>query len=211
MKSWSMIVFAVLLSLTAGALASTNSIDEGIDYERLRVPVPTDVEPGQVEVLEFFWYGCPHCYSFESFVNKWIEAKPESVAFVRVPATLNPNWTPHARMYYALKLMGEIDRLHPIIFQAIQIQGRRLGNLSAMTRFLSQQGVDTERFVRAYNSMEVDSLVRREADRARRYGVTGVPSVIVNGKYRTSASMAGSYANLIQVINYLVEQESNPS
>lgn len=204
-------VLALSLLLSAAALAATDSIDEGIDYERLRVAVPTDVEPGKIEVLELFWYGCPHCHSFEPFVNKWLEAKPESAQFVRVPATLNPNWTPQARMYYALELMGEIDRLHPVIFQAVHTQGRRLGSLDAMTRFLGQQGVDVERFVQAYNSMEVDTRVRREAERASRYGVTGVPSVIINGKYRTSATLAGSYANMIKVINYLVEQESDPT
>jgi len=201
----------LLLLLSATALARTDSIDEGIDYERLRVAVPTDVEPGQVEVLELFWYGCPHCHSFEPFVDKWLEGKPESAAFVRIPATTNPKWIPQARMYYALELMGEIDRLHLIIFQAVHTQGRRLGDLSAMSRFLGQQGVDVERFVDTYNSMEVDTRVRREADRTRRYGITGVPTVIVNGKYRTSATMAGSYDDVIKVINYLVEQESNPT
>lgn len=176
----------------------------GVDYEVLPQPLPTEAPPGKVEVAEVFWYGCPHCYRFEPYIEKWLANAPQAVHFVRVPATLNPGWGIHARLYYALQLMGELDRLHPLIFKAIHEQGRSLRNRRAIERFLEANGVDIQAFRKAFDSLEVETRLREAADRVRRYGIRGVPAVVVAGRYKTSGSLAGSFERMIAVIDHLV-------
>lgn len=201
-------LFFVLATMPLYVLAAAEEdFWEGIDYELVTPTVPTSVEADKVEVVELFWYGCSHCYSFEPFVDKWLSDKPEAAEFVRLPATLNPNWVSHAHTYYALETIGELDRMHPLIFQAIHDQRRRLRDRQAIVRFLTQYGVDEEKFLEAYNSLPVQTKVRRAKQLSRDYGATGVPTVVVNGKYRTSGSLAGGYDRMLQVINHLVQKE----
>ncbi len=210
---WLLRVVAATTLLWAAAAGSATPADDdffaGVDYEVLPQPVPTDAPKGKVEVVEVFWYGCPHCYRFEPHLEKWLAHAPKTVHFVRIPATLNPGWTIHARLYYALQLMGEIDRLHPLIFKAIHEQGRSLRNQRAIERFLEANGVDLEAFRAAFDSLEVQTRLREDRDRVRRYGIHGVPAVVVAGKYKTSGSLAGSYERMIQIIDYLIAQESS--
>ncbi len=181
---------------------------EGVEYERISPPAPTSVDEGRVEVVEVFWYGCPHCYDFEPYVEQWLTSKPQMAEFIRLPAVLNPSWVTHARAYYALETMGEADRVHKTLFQAMHEQGRRLTDVDSIARFLAQQGVDEEAFRKAYNSLEVQTKLQRAAELQRRYAITGVPSVVVDGQYRTSASQAGSYEEMLKVIDYLVAKEA---
>ncbi|RMG51350.1 MAG: thiol:disulfide interchange protein DsbA/DsbL, partial [Gammaproteobacteria bacterium] len=101
---------ALALLLLAAAPLQAEEFDPGIDYTVLPQPIPTDVPKGKVEVAEFFWYGCPHCYRFEPHVQKWLKHKPEAAAFVRIPASLNPSWRPHAEAYYAAQTLGVTDK-----------------------------------------------------------------------------------------------------
>lgn len=201
------------LSTTALAAASGSEgetwFTEGLQYERIARPVPTHVAPGKVEVVEMFWYGCPHCYHFEPYLKKWLSEKPEAAEFRRIPAALNPGWQILAKTYYALELMGEAERLHPIIFQAIHEQGRRLRDLDSIARFVAQQGVDEQRFRQAFGSLPVQTRVQEAVYLGRDYGLNGVPTVVVNGKYRTSASLAGGYDEVLDVVNFLVDKESH--
>jgi thiol:disulfide interchange protein DsbA len=200
---------ATLLWVAAvGAAPAGDDFFPGVDYEVLPQPVPTDAPEGKVEVAEIFWYGCPHCYRFEPYLEKWRARAPETAHFVRIPAALNPGWTIHARLYYALQLMGELDRLHPLIFKAIHEQGRSLRNQRAIERFLEANGVDVAAFRKAFDSLEVQTWMREGRDRVQRYGIRGVPAVVVAGKYKTSGSLAGSYERMIAVIDHLVAMES---
>lgn len=208
------LLWLMLCGLSTTGLAAEGGTEgqtwftEGLQYERIARPVPTHVAPGKVEVVELFWYGCPHCYHFEPYLSKWMVNKPKAAEFRRIPAALNPSWQAMAKTYYALELMGEAERLHPIIFQAIHEQGRKLRDLDAIARFLAQQGVDEKRFREAYASLPVQTRMQEAAYLGRDYGVRGVPAVVVNGKYRTSASLAGGYDEVLEVVNFLVEKES---
>jgi thiol:disulfide interchange protein DsbA len=196
--------------LCAFAFCAQASADyaEGVEYERISPPAPTSVDNGKVEVLEVFWYGCPHCYDFEPYLEKWLPDKPQAAQFVRQPAILNYSWIIHARMYYALDAIGEADRVHKAIFQAMHEQGRSLADMDSISRFLAQQGVDVKAFRKAFESPQAEADLERAAQLQRNYGITGVPSVIVDGKYRTSATQAGSYDEMLKVVNYLVAKEA---
>ncbi len=189
--------------------ANLTNPQEGQHYHRITPDVPTEVEEGKVEVVEVFWYGCPHCFDFEVHLESWKENLPEHISFKRMPAVLNRSWVAHARAFYALETMGELDRIHPLFFEAIHTQGRRLRDKESMARFLFQHGIDAEKFKSAYDSMYVETKVKRSDQIVRQYGVSSVPQVVINGKYRTSASDAGGYDNLLHVVNMLAEQEAN--
>jgi len=189
--------------------APVSNFIEGKHYHRITPAVETDVEDGKVEVLELFWYGCPHCFQFEPHITNWKETKADYISFTRMPAVLNRGWLAHARAYYALETMGELERIHPIFFAAIHDQGRRLRDVESMTRFLSQQDVDADKFKSAYDSLYVETKINRSGQLVRQYGSSSVPTVIINGKFRTSASDAGGFDNVLAVINMLSEQELN--
>ena len=194
-----------------GCHAATEQFTEGQHYQRINPSVPTAVGTDKVEVVELFWYGCPHCYSFEPYIEQWLAVKSDAAEFVRVPTTLNPSWTAHARTFYALELLGELNRMHAIMFQAIHDQRRRLRDLRSIAGFVAQQGVDKDKFIEAYKSLPVQTKVNRASQLSRAYGLDGVPAVVVNGKYRITASMAGGYGQMLEVIDYLVDKESSAS
>ena len=198
--------FSLLFSLSI-SVASENLFTEGVHYQLISPAVPTETDQGQVEVVELFWYGCRHCYDLEPYIEEWLKTKPKSLEFIRLPATLNPGWVNHARTYFALESIGELQRLHPLLFLAIHEQGRRLRDIHSITRFLTQQGVDKDKFLEAYESLEVQSKLNRTSWLNQEYGVTGVPVMVVNGKYLSSASMVGSYDKLFDVVNFLAEKE----
>jgi len=197
--------FAIAV-LAQPPVAQAQEIDEGIDY-RL-VSQPMRAEPGDdVEVLEFFWYGCPHCYHLEPEIDRWLESKPEGVTFLRVPAASSPRWVPHAKAYYAAEMLGELDKLHEPLFKALHEQRRRIFTDEEIIAFAAEQGIDEDACRKAYNSFPVDMQVRKSADLVQRYGIDGVPTVVINGKYVTSATQTGSNAKMFDVIDYLVDQE----
>lgn len=180
--------------------------NEGVEYERIKTPVKTS-DPGKVVVTEMFWYGCPHCYRFEPYIEKWKQNIPQDVVFEQLPSVLNPSWMEHARAYFALEAMGAVDKVHQKFFTAIHLQNKRLNSLDTIAAFVADQGVDEKAFRNHYHSFPIDSKVRKSRQTEKKYGHGGVPAIIVNGKYRTSASLAGSNANMIKVIDFLVKKE----
>lgn len=200
------ILCSYLLPLTVWS-ASGDTFTEGVHYRRVTPQVATSTQQGKVEVVELFWYGCPHCFDLEPYITKWLETKPESIEFLRMPATLNPRWTTHAQTFYTLELMGELERLHPKLYAAIHNQGRKLKDIKSVTRFLSQQGVDEDRFLEAYHSLAVQTKLRRAIQLNKQYAAKGVPAVVVNGRYLTSVSMAGGYDQLFKVVEILANRD----
>ena len=188
------------------AFLQAADFNEGTHYKKLQ-PQPTDTGD-KIEVLEFFWYGCTHCYSFEPFIKSWGKTKPANVEFVRVPAIFRPDWEVQARAYYALSNMGIIEDLHGKIFEAINKGKKQLNKIELMADFVEKNGVNRKEFIKEYNSFSVDGMVRKAKKKQKAYKIQGVPSVAVNGKYLTGGSMAGSYDNLIKVMNHLIEKES---
>ena len=179
--------------------------DEGIDYTVLKPAQPTETGD-QVEVLEVFWYGCPHCWHLEPVMEQWLATKPAGVAFRRMPAT-GPRWEPHARAYYAAESLGKLDVFHDALFKAMQVQKRPIMKEDDLVKFAGEVGIDPEEFRTAYNSFYVEARVRKADEMGRRYGIDGVPALIINGKYRTSPSQTGGQDRLVEVLNTLVGQE----
>jgi thiol:disulfide interchange protein DsbA len=173
-----------------------------------RIDQNTTVDNGKVEVLEFFMYGCPHCYSFEPFLTKWKGSKPENVEFMRVPATFNSLATLHARAYYALQMLDVGEKIHPKFFSEIHNNKNMMKTVDALADFVQQYGVERSEFIDAMNSFAVEGNIRKASKLVRDYDINGVPAVAINGKYLISASMAGSYDNMVNIMNYLVEKES---
>lgn len=202
------ILSVLLFGLVAGvAPAMAEDFKEGVNYELVVPPQPTNTGD-KVEVLELFWYGCPHCFRFEPFVERWLEKKPAQAEFVRMPAIFRAEWEPHARAYYTGQIMGVFDKVHRPLFNAIQQEKRTLDNETQLRDFYGEHGVNKDEFTKTYNSFAVETRVGRAKMMVGRYGIDGVPAVIVNGKYRVSAKTAGGNAEMLKVIDFLVAKES---
>jgi thiol:disulfide interchange protein DsbA len=197
-------MFCSVLLWPLAAGAATN-YKEKIHYELVTPPQPTTTKD-KVEVVEMFWYGCPHCNALEPYVERWLKRKPANVKFIRIPAVFRPSWELHARAFYTAEVLGVLDKTHSAMFDAIHNQKRRMGTEKELMEFFAQHGVSNEEFKRVFHSFAVEAKVRRAKDLSQRYGINGVPSIIVNGKYRTGAQLAGGNANIFKVVNFLVEK-----
>ena len=175
---------------------------EGVQYIPIQ-PAPPVADGDQVEVVEFFWYGCPHCYRFEPFVKKWLAGKPDNVHFTKIPAPFPGPAQMHAKAYYALQLMGK-DLTDPI-FKAMHEQHEKLRSRQAFEDFVASQGVDREKFRAAMDSFAVQTRFNRAQALARRYGINSVPSLVVDGRYRSGSGFK-SYAEMTEVVDYLVDK-----
>ncbi len=180
----------------------------GEGWDPIDPPIATSVPDGKVEVVEFFWYGCPHCFTLEPQLDAWLEKKPENVVFKRVPSPLNPSWTVHSQFFYAAEALGAADKLHKPLFEAIHVQKRKLFDKQSLIDFAVEQGVDRQKFSDAWNSFGVYVKVQQARKLAQRYGITGVPAVGINGKYKTSGSLAGTYSKMLEIVDELIAKES---
>jgi len=198
-----LLVFSILLIFSG--MVNAETYEEGKHYKL--VDQAKTIDGDKVEVLEFFWYGCPHCYQFEPKLSEWKKNKPDYVEFVRVPATFQPLWVLHARAYYALQLLGVGEEIHLKFFSEIHNKKNYMKTIDALTVFVQENGVDRSEFIDAMNSFTVETNVRKATKLVTDYNLNGVPAVAVNGKYLISASMAGSYDNMIKIMNYLIEKE----
>ncbi len=187
---------------------------EGQHYMRLVPTQPTVGGADKIEVAEFFWYGCPHCYTFEPIINGWAETKPANVRFVRIPAMWNGALVLHARLFYTEEILGrngvikDPAEFRNAVFEEYHRRGNRMMSEGAIQKLFARFGVNAEDFSRTWNSFEVDQKMRVADDLARRYSVSSVPVLVVNGKYRTGAAEAGSYPILPEVIDELIARES---
>jgi len=196
---------AAALSSAGHALAQQAAFVAGRDFVRLATPVATP-PGGRIDVLEFFWYGCPHCNTFLPLVDAWKARQPADVALRRVPVGFSALHETHARLFYALEAIGEVERLHRRIFTAIHVQRRRLDREADMAAFVTEQGVDAARFTQAFRSFTVVTRARQARALADAYKVDGTPSIGVHGRYFTSGSLAGSHERALQVTSFLVER-----
>ena len=176
-------------------------------YEPLTPAQPTQ-SADKVEIIEFFWYGCPHCYAFEPLIDKWSKSLPKNVEFIRQPAVFNEVWAKHAKAYYVAESLGIVEKVHADLFDAIQNKKEPLDTEASLAQFFAAHGVSEAQFKEAYSSFGVDSKVRQAPVIAAKYGITGVPTVIINGKYKTNGTVAGSHEKMIEVMNTLIKQES---
>ncbi len=185
-----------LLSIIAGlilacAANAQGAPAEGIDYLELKPPQPTE-SSGKIEVIEFFWYRCPHCYALEPDLESWVKRLPRDAQFKRVPGVLNEDWAIDARVFYTLESLGEVERLHRPLFDAIHQQGgvRLRGDAFArwVADWLAKQKVDMAKYDAAFHSFTVESKLRRAAQMNQAYRLDGVPALAVQGRYIVIAS-----------------------
>jgi thiol:disulfide interchange protein DsbA len=176
-------------------------------YETLDTPQPTQ-NPDKVEVIEFFWYGCPHCYDFEPILESWVKKLPANVDFIRQPAAFSDLWAKHAKAFYVAQALGVLDQVHADLFDALQNKHQKLESEEQLAAFFTAHGVKEADFHEAYSSFLVDTKVRQAAVTPARYGVTGVPVLIVNGKYKVDGKSAGSHEKMIEVVNQLIKKEA---
>ncbi|GGX84961.1 thiol:disulfide interchange protein DsbA [Litchfieldella qijiaojingensis] len=195
-----------LAGLGLSSLASAQSLVEGEHYKVLNEAVPTQVEEGQIEVVEAFWYGCPHCYNLEDPLNAWVAELPEDVTFYRLPATMGGDWNKHASAFYAAQELGILEATHEDFFDAIHQDGRRLTEEEDVADFFSDYGVSEEEARKALNSFGVKSQVNQAHARMRAYELMGVPALIVDGRYVITPSSAGSLENMPQIASALIEK-----
>jgi thiol:disulfide interchange protein DsbA len=193
-----------ILALFLAPLGQALALEKGRDYIALATPQP--VETGaKVEVREFFWYGCPHCYALEPALANWIKNKPAYVEFVRTPATA-PNWLIHAQAYYTFAALNATAKTHDALFRAIHQQNRRLNDEQSLAQFAAEQGIDAAKFSETFNSFGVRTNVEKAKRQNAAYQVSSVPMIAVDGKYLTSASMVGSEDALMKALDQLVQQ-----
>ncbi len=204
----SMLAIAALgTSIVVAAVNAQSGFDPEGKFEPVKPPQPTETETGKVEVVDVFWFGCSHCYRFLPHMEAYAQDKPEYVEIRRMPAVFYDSWVPHARAFYTARLLGVEAQAHRALFDAIHKQGRKLDNREDLQAFFGKLGIEEQEFGEVYDSFAVDSLVRKSELMQQRYGVRGTPTVIIHGKYRTSGSIAGSYENVIKVIESLVDKE----
>ncbi|GAB4350911.1 MAG: thiol:disulfide interchange protein DsbA/DsbL [Gammaproteobacteria bacterium] len=177
------------------------------EYEEI-IPPQSTSDPEKIEVVELFWYRCPHCYRLLPFMERWEKSKPDNVNYVRVPAILRGDWALHARAYYVAETLGIVEKIHRPLFDAIHAERRNLNSEKALEAFFVEQGVSAEEFRKAWRSFAVETKVRKARVMTQRYGISGTPAVVINGKYRTDGVMTGNFPNMIRVIDELIARES---
>jgi len=179
---------------------------ESSGYETLSPAQPTQNQD-KIEIIEFFWYGCPHCYSLEPLIEKWLKTKPDNVEFIRQPAIFSDVWGKHAKAYFVAEALGVTDKIHTDFFDAIQNKKQKLTSEDQLAKFFVAHGVDEKKFRNTFNSFLIDAKVRQAKAMGPRYGLSGVPAIIINGKYKTNGPIAKSHENMIEVMNKLIKQE----
>jgi len=194
---------SIFLAFTLPSAAQ--EFQEDVNFFPLLVEQP--VRTGdRIEVLEIFWYGCPHCYALEPYLKKWLKNKPEFVEFVQLPAVLNQSWAFDARVFYTFVALGLMDELHEAYFDAIHKDRRRMKNVEQVAAWAQEQGINPQLILDTFNSFGVDSMLANATQMSGRYEADGVPTIIIDGKYRTTVSLAGGHNEIIDLINYLAQR-----
>jgi len=190
------------------AASSAPKFEAGTQYQVLMPTQPTVGEPhGKVEVAEIFMFGCPHCAAFEPLLQNWLKNAPSYVSFVRVPAVWNSIAELHARAYYTAEALGKTAEIDAPFFNEIHVKHNMLDSVDKLAAFFAQFGVDDKTFRSKFTSFEIDAKVSRATDLVKRYKVPGTPAIVIDGKYLTNGTMAGTYEMWFEIIDDLVAQE----
>ncbi|MRR49460.1 MAG: thiol:disulfide interchange protein DsbA/DsbL [Rhodocyclaceae bacterium] len=200
MRFLQILVTSLLVALSPLAVAA--EFQAGADYTVVSPPQQVDVAKGKIEIIEFFWYGCPHCYHLEPALNKWRKTLPADVVFRRVPAVFSPRWALGAKTYFALEAVGQVDRLHGELFDAFQ--GGKIGGDNDLFDWVAKNGVDRQKFADAFASFSTQSKVTRAQQTVPAYGINGVPAMAIGGKYVTSPAQTGGEGKFFAVVDSLI-------
>lgn len=197
----------LLSSIHLHAEVNLSDAMEGVHYVTIKPARPTSAPAGKIEVAEFFWYGCPHCFQFEPYIKGWLKKKSDKIVFKRIPAMSTPKWRNHARAYYAAEVLGILDKIHEPLFIALHVEKQPIFTEEEIIDFIENQGIDRKKFTDAYHSFAVSTKVQRSRQLTMAYKINGVPSIVVNGKFLTSASHTGSLEGLIALTDQLAQAE----
>ncbi len=210
-----LIVFSLVFPLLACAEGNSesSSYKEGQHYKVLDAAVRTS-DPSKIEVTEVFWYGCGHCFKFESIIEPWKDKLPSDVEFEASPAMwpvrrpgVPANWMEvHARAFYIAKALGVLDKMHKPLFDALNVDKKLLKNAEEVAELFSANGVEKEKVLKMFDSFGITSQVKQADSRAKGYRISGTPEMVVDGKYKVSARMAGSQAEMLKVVDYLIKK-----
>ena len=200
---------ATALSLSALprlAQAQAKAFQSGADYLTLDRQAPTEAAAGQIEVVEFFWYSCPHCNAFEPMFDAWAKKVPKDVSVRRSPVAFRPDFEPQQRLYFVLEAMGKLDELHKKVFYAIHVEKQALNTADQITAWAEKQGIAKAKFAEMYNSFSLGTKVRKATQLQEAYAVDGVPSLGIQGRYFTSGTQAKTLERALQVTDALIGQ-----
>ena len=200
------ILATTALGLPQAVLAQGKKPENGTDYQTLGKIVAGDVPPGKVEVIEFFWYSCPHCNSFEPKLQAWTKKLPPDVVLRRVPVAFRDDFVPQQRLYYTLEALGKVDELHARVFQAIHAERQPINREDLILEWAGKQGLDKARFKELYNSFSVSTKARRATQLQDAFKVQGVPAIGVAGRYYVDGDLAGNMDRALQVTDYLIAE-----
>ena len=197
------LVFGLLLAATLALPANAQGPAKGAPFLELNPPQPTG-STGKVEVIEFFWYGCPHCYALEPVLEPWTKKLPKEVVFKRVPAVFNEQWGVAARVFYSLEAINELERVHRALFDAVHKDNLRITDESAVAGWLGKHGVDAEKFKAAYRSFTVETKLKQAMQMTRAYRFDGVPALAVQGRYVMTASSIPDRQDLLKAVDRVI-------
>lgn len=199
---------AALALAWAGAPAMAQAIkpQSGTDYLTLDKRVPVESPAGKIEVIEFFWYSCPHCNAFEPTFDAWVRRVPKDVAVRRLPAGFRDDWVPQQRLFFALEAMGQLDRLHAKVFQAIHVEKLPLEREGLIAGWVARQGVDKAKFLEHYNSLATTAKITRVGVLQDAFKVEGVPALGVAGRFYLDADLAKDMQRALQITDYLIAE-----
>ena len=206
--------FSQAMAGSLGALALTHEsawaqkapFQEGIEYLTLDKRVPTDVGKGRIEVIEFFWYSCPHCNAFEPRFADWMHKVSKDVEVKRVPVRFRDDFEPQQRMYYVLEALDKVEALHGKLFQAIHVERQNLASADTLAQWADKQGIPKAKFLEVYNSFGIVSKARRATQLQESFKVQGVPALGVAGRFYVDGSLAGSMERALQIVDYLMAE-----
>jgi thiol:disulfide interchange protein DsbA len=190
----------------AGTAAAQGEPVEGTHYTRLAQPVAVTVPAGKIEVIEFFSYGCPHCFALEPTLETWVKRLPNDVVLKRVPVAFNALYENYQKIFFALEAMGQLDAMHRKVFNAIHVQKLRLDKEADIAAFMTANGIDGAKFIEHYKSFSVQTKARQAHQLSQSYKIDGVPTLAVQGRYLTSGSLAGSNERALAVADALVQK-----
>ncbi len=196
---------AAAAALPVLAYAADKKPDAGIDYTEVRPPQPTET-PGKIEVLEFFWYGCPHCAAFEPDLEAWRKRLPSDVAFRLSPVAFTDAQTPHSKIYYTLEALGKVNQMHEKVYEEIVGKRHPLLKTDDIADFMAANGIDRKQWLDTYNSFSIATRAQRAAQVWRAYKVDGTPTIGVDGRYITSPAQASGRAECLRVVDFLINR-----
>ena len=193
-----------LASFALAGRAGSQEIRARQNIEYRIIPVQPVETGASIEVIDFFWYGCPYCNELQPVLEDWIKRKPDDVSVRRIPVILRDSWAPHARIYYTLDLLSEVERLHPRVYHSYHVEELAMSKPDVMEQWAVKNGIERRRWVDAYFSPEVDGRIARAFQATKRYDIQGTPSVVVDGRYLTSSSMTPTVRGMVPVVEDLV-------